>query len=236
VTNIKLFRRPPEADSFGLDAEYLFRYDNSTITIDEIGVDNIYLYHQYKVHYDRNKHITAFNNVDINFNTETPYITCILQNNQLDSFYEKYYWPTAFNRRCYNYQFNGYNYTGFTFEYDWSLIGSVNVHVLDSAKIDYTNLPYTSYAPMQNMYSANSLFNLGAPGEVFYDPLYFLSLEGYTFYEPNKNLVNSIRTYYDNTTVVYMDYQFNTNNQLKTFNVNFRTPSFRFFTYNFEYY
>ncbi len=236
VTNIKLFIKPPYADSFGLDAEYIFRYSNNTITIDEIGLDNVYIYHQYKVHFNNNKHIDAFNTIDVNFNTENPYITCILQNNKLDSFYEKQYWPTAFNRQCYNYQFNGYNYTGFTFEYDWSTIGAGSVHVLDSAKIDYTNLPYTPYAPMQNMYSANTLFNLGSPGEVFYDLVYFLGLEGYSFYEPNKNLVNYIHSYHDSTTIVYMDYQFNSSNQLKTFDVHFRTPTFKFFTYNFEYY
>ncbi len=236
ITNIKLLRKPPEIDSFGLDAEFVFRYDKNIITIDEIGLDNINIYHQYKIHFDNYKHINAFNTVDVNFNMEAPYMTCIQQGSKIDSFYEKYNWPTAFNRQCYDYVFDGNNYTGFKFEYDWYAIFGGNVHVLDSAKINYANLPFTSYAPMQYMYSANTLFNLGAPGEVFYDILYFLQLEGFVFYTPNRNLVNTIRTFDDSTTIVYMNYDFNSNNQLSKFYVNFRTPSFRFFTYTFEYY
>ncbi len=236
VNSIRILVKGANSDSFFFDGEYLLNYQANIITIDEIGLDNVSNFHRYNVYFDNNKNITAFTEIDTSINVEFPFIRCVLENNKIDSFYEKYYWPTAFNRQCYDYVFDGKNYTGFKFEYDWYVIFGGNVHVVDSAKIDYSYLLYNQFAPMQNMYSANSLFNIGSLGEITYDILYFLGLEGYKFYTPNKNLVNTIRTYDDSTSIVYMNYEFNLNNQLTKFYVNFRTPSYTFFTYTFEYY
>lgn len=234
LNNIKFFIKVTQYDSFSLHGEFLFRYDNSNmITIDEIGIDNVNRYHQYKVYYDANKYITAFNETDIVYSTEYPIIRCVHQNNRLDSFFEKQY-IMLLNRKCYDYKFDGNNYTSFKFEYDWSNFSS-NVHILDSTTINYTNIPNTPYAPMQNMYSANTLVN-AAFGEPHYDIVYFLGIEGYMFYTPNRNLVDNIRCFFDSTAIVYMNYQFNTNNQLENFNVFYRTPTTLAYTYSFEYY
>lgn len=236
LSRILNFIKPPNIDTFRQKGEYNFRYENNLITIDEIGIDNVTPFHRYKINTDYNKNILDFNEEDVIYNTENTYFKYTLKNQLLDTVFEKYYWPFAFNRKCYNYVFDENNYTKFIFDYDWYVIFGGNVHVVDSAKIDYTNMPYTQYAPMQNMYSANTFFNLGIPSEVTYDLLYFLGLEGYRFYKPNKNLVNTIRSYNDSTAIVYMTYEFNTQNQLDKFIVNFRNPSTTFFTYEFEYY
>lgn len=236
IQDIRTFFKPVVSDTFALFREYLFEYGNNTITIDESRLDQAPEFHRYKIHYDRNKQITAFNKVDTSINMEYPYILCVQQNNRIDSFYEKAYFPGAFNRICYDYQYDGNNYTGFKFEYDYFVFGGSPVHVKDSAKIEYIALNYTPIAPMQNAYSANTLFNLVIPGEVFEDIIYLIGIDGYTFARPNRNLVSTIRSFHDTTAVVYMDYEFNSNNQLKTFTVNFGKPTDLFFTYSFTYY
>jgi hypothetical protein len=86
------------------------------------------------------------------------------------------------------------------------------------------------------MYSSSTLFNVGVPGEVIYDFIYLLGFEDYYFYPHNRSLVQSIRTLHDSTTIVYFNYEFNSNNQLTKVIINFREPTNTFLVYDYEYY
>jgi len=209
-------------------------YLNNAILLSQHYLNYVLSYRKYKV-YLQNNPFNRIYEVDTLTNAEYPYLSCVF-NTKLDTIYEPAVYPTALNRYCYDYVLEDGNYTQFKFDYDVATFLGGLYHVADTAFITYTTLPFNKYAPMQNMYSSSTLFNLGAPGEVIYDFNYILGFEDYYLYPHNQNLIQSIRTVHDSTTIVYFNYEFNTQNQLSKVKINFREPTSTFLEYDYEYY
>lgn len=190
--------------------------------------DYVYPEHRYKVYLNDQRMITSFTELDASVGWESPYIW-FAYSNQLNTVYQPTY-QISTGRFCYNYHFDGSNYTQYTYEYQWySILDGTYHSVLDSARITYTNLPFNQYAPLQIMYMSSALPDLTSIGEAVFDPVYFLSTQGYFFYPPNKNLVATNNN-------VTMGYDFNSNNQLSRATIFFPNPTTRYMTYDYEYY
>lgn len=215
-------------------ASYVLRYYTNNILIYENKL-NYSLPHRIYKSQSNNGILNRIYELDTLTNAEYPYLSCVF-NTKLDTIYEPAVYPTALNRYCYDYVLENNNYTQFKFDYDVATFLGGLYHVADTAFITYSALPFNKYAPMQNMYSSSTLFNLGAPGKVIYDFNYILGFEDYYLYPHNQNLIQSIRTVHDSTTIVYFNYEFNSQNQLSKVMINFREPNAEFLEYNYEYY
>lgn len=216
-----------------LYGSYHFLYSSNNILIDEYNITNLNTHLKYKAPISNN-YLSQINEVDSITNQEIP-IFYVAKSNKLDTVYEENEFPLAYSRACYDYVFDGDNYNNFRFDYTtYNLINSYNIQ--DSAFITYTNLPFNKFAPMQNMFSDNTLFYLYSGSNIVKDFKFILGFEDYYFYPHNKNLIASIRTVHDTTTIVYFNYEFNSKNQLTKTIVNFREPNSPFLVYDYEYY
>ena len=209
-------------------------HDNNIVTFHKTEFFSDRIYRIINAHIQNNI-ITQLNYVDTITKAESPYFACFYDN-KLDSVYEPNQYPTALNRRCYDYIFDGNNYSQFTFEYDYaSLLGGSLTHIEDTAIITYTNITFNKYAPIQNMYSSSTLSHLGATIENITDNIYLLGFQDHFLYPHNQNLVKSIHTVHNNSTV-FFNYVFNCNNQLVETIINYPNSTSQFLIYEMEYY
>lgn len=214
---------------------YSLSYNNNNINLSKIGQSSGHQTHYYNIS-TQNNTITHLFEIDTITNMDYP-IFGYSYSAKLDSVFESYNSSLDNFLKCYGYNFDGNNYTDFAFEYNHSNTPfGIQTQVKDTAFITYTNLPFNKYAPMQNMYSLNTLSYFGSQEEIITDVFYLLGFEDYYFYPHNHNLIESIRTVHDTTTIVYFNYEFNTKNQLSKVIINFREPNTPFMVYEYVYY
>lgn len=187
-------------------AYYSFLHNGNTILIESNGFNPFYPDKKYNAYLEMGK-IKKIVELDYTTMAEFPFWGFVTKdNNSLDSIFEPNAYPLATDRKCYNFVFDGNNYSKFNLEYKYHTFFN-EILVKDSISMTYSTLPNNKYVPGQNTLGSSLLSVNSKNGDIYFDISYYLGFDYDYVHKTNINLMSSIND-------IILNYNFNSSGQL----------------------